>query len=131
MSPKTVYEKLNSLDWRIVHHKLSQAGYSQKSIMEMQTECLRFLALCATSKKPHAPSYKVDMFWHNAILCTKQYQKDVAKICGGFIHHNPNDGSKKAKSKDENAFWNTIDEYEKVFGSPNLKIWGIKKKVKA
>ena len=127
---KKVYNALNELDYSIVEYKISQNKNIQKKIIpRMKKEGLRFIALCAVSKKKLAPSYLVDEFWHNSILQTQLYTK-IGKICGKFIHHNANDGSKEARTKDLSAFWNTIDEYESVFGTPDLEIWGIERREK-
>lgn len=74
-----------------------------------------------------APSFLVDEFWHEFILNTKLYFK-CAKICGKYIHHVPNDGSKSARSKDMGSFWSGLTFYIHTFGEPDFKVWGIQEK---
>jgi len=129
MNPITIFEELNKLDFEIVHYKLKKAGYSPEMISRMQRECLRYLAVCAANTDPkrmHTPSPDVDEFWHNMILSTKQYRTDVSRICGKYLDHLPNKSVEQKKFNDEFSFWNTIDDYEKFFGEPDMEIWGIK-----
>ncbi|MEU5793048.1 hypothetical protein ABZ800_05885 [Streptomyces sp. NPDC047813] len=47
-----------------------------------------FLAVAARTTEKAAPSLRVDLFWHAAILHTKPYA-DFCDALGGFIHHVP------------------------------------------
>ena len=122
-----IFDKLNQLDYSTVEYKLKSEKFSEKEISKMKKECLRFLSLCAEKKIALSPSYMVDMYWHQLILCTKIYE-EVGKICGKFIHHIPNNGNKIQRKKDSEAFWKTIESYEESYGEPNLKIWGIERR---
>lgn len=119
-----IYKELNKLDFHIVDRKVKEIGYTNKQIKVMKKECLRFIALCATKKGPFAPSVILDDYWHNFILDTHLYFK-AAKICGRYIHHQPNDGSMTAKAEDKGYFWNGIQAYYDTFGPPNMWVWGL------
>lgn len=124
-----IFEKLDSLDFSIVKYKLTKAGYKKKTIPRMIKEYFRYISICASSKKRMAPSFLVDEVWHPSILNTKQYFQ-ISKIAGRYLHHVPNDGSKAARKIDQEAFWNTVQEYHDNFGEPDLEVWGLKRRVK-
>jgi len=130
-SPLLIFEQLNKIDFSIVYYKLAKAGFDEKKIVRMQRETLRYLALCAANTVPEkkfTPSPLVDEFWHQMILCTHQYRTDVFEACGIFLDHLPNKNKEQKKYNDEFSFWNTIDDYEKFFGEPDLEIWGLSRR---
>ena len=125
--PKHIERALRALDYHIVEHKLQQSGYLNPQIKSMKKECMRFLALCMTQPRPCSPSFLVDEFWHQCILHTALYAQ-ITSIAGRFIHHHPSDGSAESAAQNRQSFWNTIDAYEAIWGTPNLSIWGIKRR---
>lgn len=52
-------------------------------------EMLKFLVLCVTSDKVHAPSALVDGMWHAFVLHTERYEEFCLVRLGRFIHHRP------------------------------------------
>lgn len=50
---------------------------------------LKFLVLCVTSDKVHAPSESIDPAWHSFVLHTEQYEAFCLDRLGRFIHHRP------------------------------------------
>lgn len=50
-----------------------------------------FLAACAVSTKPLAPSMAVDIGWHTLILHTRDYAEFCEQVAGRFIHHVPHE----------------------------------------
>ncbi|GAA1940069.1 hypothetical protein [Amycolatopsis minnesotensis] len=54
-------------------------------------QALAFLAVCAQSAEPLAPSEAVDIGWHTFILYTREYAAFCERIAGQFIHHEPTD----------------------------------------
>ncbi|MGW4485135.1 glycine-rich domain-containing protein [Amycolatopsis sp. NPDC004368] len=54
-------------------------------------QALAFLATCARTDRPLAPSETVDIGWHAFILYTHEYADFCTRISGNFIHHVPND----------------------------------------
>lgn len=54
-------------------------------------QALAFLAACARTSRPLAPSETVDIGWHTFILYTHEYAEFCERISGSFIHHVPND----------------------------------------
>jgi len=54
-------------------------------------QALAFLAACARTDQPLAPSDTVDIGWHTFLLYTREYSNFCVRISGTFIHHVPND----------------------------------------
>ncbi|MFB9926566.1 glycine-rich domain-containing protein [Amycolatopsis halotolerans] len=54
-------------------------------------QALAFLAACARTSRPLAPSEIVDIGWHAFVLYTREYADFCERISGGFIHHVPDD----------------------------------------
>lgn len=50
-----------------------------------------YLAACASTPEPLAPSLAVDIGWHALILRTRDYAEICQQVAGHFIHHVPND----------------------------------------
>ncbi|WP_199040007.1 glycine-rich domain-containing protein [Glycomyces salinus] len=50
-----------------------------------------FLAACAATSAPLAPSAAVDLGWHAFILHTRDYAAFCETVAGGFIHHVPHE----------------------------------------
>ncbi len=122
-----VYEALKKMDWHVLDYKLKLADLKGESWEEVKDECFKYLALCSVYKRC-APSSIVDECWHLMILDTKRYE-ELGSVVGNFIHHSPNDGTKKAIGEDLEAFWETLDYYEETFGEiKNLSIWGVQEK---
>ena len=53
------------------------------------SDLLRFLYLCATSKKSLAPSRRIDSAWHEFLLFTRDYQCYCKRHLGTVVHHVP------------------------------------------
>lgn len=123
---KNIYKQLKNLDYSIVDQKMKSINLGGNSIEEVKEECLRFLALCAGTTVPLAPSKIVDEYWHMMILNTKLYSSTAA-IFGRFLHHVPSDGTLEMRAVDHDAYIRSIVEYQRYFGEPNHSIWGITK----
>lgn len=68
------------------------AEYAELPIEEARArwdEMLKFLVLCVTSEKVHAPSESIDPAWHSFVLHTEQYEVFCLDQLGQFIHHRP------------------------------------------
>ncbi len=128
MEAQHVFEKLNKLDYSIIDKKVAECDLKGYSVEKVKKETLRFLALCASTKKTLSPPPVIDEYWHQCIMHTKLYFQ-MAKIFGKYLHHIPSDGSKKQNELNREAFWNTIQTYEDNFGEPDvIGIWGLRKK---
>lgn len=128
MEAQKILKELKKLDYTIVDKKVADCDLKEYPVKKVKEETLRYIALCASTKKTLSPSPIVDEYWHQCILHTKLYFQ-MTKIFGKYLHHDPSDGSKKQNEKNRIAFWNTIQEYENNFGEPNvLGIWGLQKK---
>ena len=84
-------------------------------------EVLRFMFLVANTRTGQlTPSHRVDLAWHEFILCTKTYQDFCSSHFGRMIHHFPG-GSKDLHRR---QFLMTLQLYEEYFGIPDEHYWG-------
>lgn len=84
-------------------------------------EVIRFLSLIANSNDGQlTPSHRVDLVWHEFILCTRAYLQFCNKHFDRMIHHTPG-GSKE---DNQAQFQKTLQLYEQAFGPPNELYWG-------
>ena len=85
------------------------------------SEVIRFLFLANQNREGMlTPSVRVDLAWHEFILCTRTYDDFCQRLFGKFIHHSP--GGSKAKNHQQ--FMKTLSSYETEFGMPDIKYWG-------
>ncbi len=98
--------------------KAAEIGISD--VLPLMTETIRFLNLIAYQKVPLTPSLKVDLAWHEVILCTRYYQTLCTGQWGRFIHHNP--AGKPAENK--RNFEATLKLYQEHYGKAPAKYWG-------
>lgn len=86
-------------------------------------EVLRFLFLVARRDAGRlTPSHRVDLAWHEFILCTKAYREVCDKLFGRYIDHHPG-GSHELNRR---QYQETLRCYERTFGSPDPGYWGDK-----
>ena len=83
-------------------------------------ETLRFLYLVHRwSEDTLTPSHRVDLAWHEFILCTRSYQSFCRDSFGRMIHHVPGAPSPKNHSQYEQ----TLKRYRDSFGEPDFRFW--------
>jgi len=76
----------------VIRRMMKEHNYSEEEAVAIFVEMLRFLAVCATSKKGgFSPSKSIDNAWHAFILHTADYMAFCHESFGRFIHHNPTD----------------------------------------
>lgn len=85
-------------------------------------QALAYLAACAVSSEPLAPSEPVDIGWHTFILYTHDYAEFCKKVAGSFIHHVPNDGSHSAHAPEELTN-RTVDAIRRAGHAVDLPLW--------
>ena len=102
--------------------KISTAlGCDESEVSVALGEVLRFLYLVNLNEEGMlTPSVRVDLAWHEFILCTRAYDAFCRRLFGKFIHHSP--GGSEAKNHQQ--FTKTLSSYEAEFGTPNTKYWG-------
>ena len=84
-------------------------------------EVLRFMFLVVHSEAGQlTPSRRVDLAWHEFILCTKAYQDFCNEHFGKMIHHFPG-GPQEVHRR---QFETTLQHYEHFFGVPSQQYWG-------
>ena len=80
-------------------------------------EVLRFLSLAAHYEHGQlTPSHRVDLAWHEFILCTRAYQAFCEARFGRMIHHDPGEQHRK-------QFQETLRCYRQRFGLPDRRFW--------
>ena len=89
-------------------------------ILPLMSETVRFLNLIAFQETQLTPSVKVDLAWHEFILCTRYYQSWCERHWHHFIHHNPGGDPQQ----NQNNFKTTIKLYQKYFGNTPVEFWG-------
>lgn len=103
----------------VLRQKIAQA-LPEESGEEVLEEALKFLALIGHYSRSLSPSHKVDLAWHELILCTRLYHGFCQEHFGRYIHHTPGGSTQENQSK-HNL---TIRLYIKHFGEPARHIWG-------
>lgn len=89
------------------------------SAREALIEVIRFLQLVAQSESPLTPSHKVDLAWHEFILCTRAYHGFCQETFGEYIHHTPG-GS---RGENHSQYRRTLEAYAATYGPPSIRYW--------
>lgn len=102
---------------KMVHHQ----GWKRHHAERLAEHYRRFLLLnrrYADQQLP--PSEEIDLFWHNHILDTRQYQGDCQAIFGAYHHHYPYFGiDDKTDAADLSAAFETTQAlYLRDFNEP-------------
>lgn len=83
-------------------------------------EVIRFLYLVANNDSGMlTPSHRVDLVWHEFILCTRAYERFCSEQFGRFIHHTPGGESEQNRQQ----YRKTLKSYRAVFGEPDPSYW--------
>ncbi|TAF32145.1 MAG: hypothetical protein EAZ57_09905 [Cytophagales bacterium] len=92
-------------------------------------EYLKFM--CLASIKPSAvPSKAIDEVWHLHLIYTKSYWADfLPNYTGKTIHHEPEEPNQTPKTGGRNAYQETLDSYQALFGAYPKAIWHYKKPI--
>jgi len=87
--------KIDALDLNSVVARMMYVHYWPKKNAEATCAQYRnYLYLCKKYMGEHdlPPSYEIDEFWHNHILCTRKYHSEINDIFGCYLHHDPHHG---------------------------------------
>lgn len=92
LRPLTIEGRIKELDFTVIRARLSKKfGWSEDRIRDAEADYRRFLSFIGKRRGEIVPwTADLDVFWHEHILCTRQYAKDCNEVFGRFIHHNPN-----------------------------------------
>lgn len=83
-------------------------------------EVLRFLFLVASHDSGQlTPSHRVDLVWHEFILCTRVYDEFCETHFGRMIHHHP--GGERERHRRQ--YEETLRLYKHFFGQPHQRFW--------
>jgi len=100
---------------------MAALGCGREEVATALREVVRFLSLASQHDNGQlTPSQRVDLAWHEFILCTRAYQEFCEVHFGRMIHHDP--GGPNAKHRRQ--FQETVRCYEQRFGSPDRRYWG-------
>lgn len=103
-SSAVVYEEVREFcPERILQYYADKEHLPLAEARERWDEMLKFLVLCVTSEKVHAPSAAVDGAWHAFLMHTQEYEAFCLEKLGRFIHHNP-------KPEPVEEFQNSLEE---------------------
>jgi hypothetical protein len=82
---------INTLDLDHVTKRMeTRSGYEQQAAVTATDLYRKFLYLKVTHPNEIlVPPRLVDEAWHEHILSTSEYTADCLKLCGAYIHHNP------------------------------------------
>ncbi|MGB0758090.1 MAG: glycine-rich domain-containing protein [Rubripirellula sp.] len=110
----------------ILFSKIATALECDKSEVAVAlSEVLRFLYLASVNEHGMlTPSARVDLAWHEFILCTRAYEQFCQEQFSRFIHHTP--GGSRTNNRQQ--FRKTLECYESTFGNPQQHYWGTTEK---
>ncbi len=109
-------------DSPVLYDKITAACDIERSdVAAALREVLRFLSLIARYNLRLTPSRRVDLAWHEFILCTRLYADFCRQHFGRFIHHHP--GGDREDNHDQ--FRQTIKLYNLRYGKADARFWGI------
>jgi hypothetical protein len=134
LSPISATEALDHLadvlDLSKIRMKLADPkegkGYDAAHLDVMEQEYRRFLAMhIAYPEAEIVPCSMVDEIWHQHILDTIAYRQDCEAIFGQFLDHYPYFGMQSEQEAQElhNAYGDTLEIYEREFGTPPEGTW--------
>lgn len=92
----------------------------EKEVKPLLIQVVCFLFLIGRTNQKLTPSHRVDMAWHEFILCTKLYHRFCDKHFKRFIHHHP--GGKEESNQEQ--FQLTHQMYRELIGIPPERFWG-------
>ena len=99
---------------------MAALGCSRDEVPPALREVLRFLSLAAHYERGQlTPSHRVDLVWHEFILCTRAYQEFCEARYGRMIHHDPGG----PREKHCRQFEETLRRYKQRFGLPDRRFW--------
>ncbi len=106
----------------ILVDKIMAALNSQgEDVVTALREVIRFLHLVSKYDQGRlTPSHRVDLAWHEFILCTLAYQQFCDRQFGRMVHHFPG-GS---QTENRRQFDETLRCYQRLFGVPDVQYWG-------
>ena len=116
-------QEVACLDLSPLRHKLQcpQEGicWSDEVCDVALREYRRFLTLvCLHPAESIVPSQFIDAVWHQHILHTRLYHRDMERVFGLYLHHDPTFGlgGPAEKARLEKAFARTCALYLECFG---------------
>ncbi|MFT5323158.1 MAG: hypothetical protein ACI8P0_001004 [Planctomycetaceae bacterium] len=109
------------LEQVVLKEKVSKAlECSGEEVSHAICEVIRFLHLAASNDSGMlTPSHRVDLAWHEFILCTVAYERFCTTNFGRFIHHTPGG----PKEQNQLQYARTIELYIERFGVPDPSYW--------
>jgi hypothetical protein len=105
----------------VLYDKVSAAICCRREqVPSVMREVIRFLSLVANNESGVlTPSHRVDLAWHEFILCTRTYEAFCKRNFGRYIHHSPG-GSREVNSR---QYAQTVQQYSLCFGPIDRQFW--------
>jgi hypothetical protein len=113
IDPKRATQRYAHVVRRIAHEERIRTRTAERRFVEM----LKFLDVCAQTKKSVSPPARVDGAWHCFILFTQDYAAYCQERFGRFIHHEPTDSGGTL------GYRRAYDEATERFGTLDRRIW--------
>lgn len=110
-------------------------GWNQAQVDEAEVWYKRYLAAIVKfpDRTRHVPNGPIDFFWHQHILDTKAYGRDMMHCLGFFLHHYPYFGLNGDATQRDDSFEETNAIYREMFGEDctQMKTFGFGEKIDA
>ncbi len=123
VSTKERLSRLEKMDLTMVNRKLMEPypegkGWNKAQADEAELWYRRYLAtiIVYPDATRHVPNMPIDAFWHQHILDTMAYGKDMQHVVGYFIHHYPYFGLNGDADQRDDSFVETNNLYQTMFG---------------
>jgi len=116
-------EIASKLDLSDILQKVAKTnGWSDEYKNKVSEEYMKFLYIIKYYGHGAVPSKMVDLVWHQHILDTKIYMKDMKAIFGRYIHHNPS-YTIKQRQKTSGLYKIFKQKYYAAFGKMPKDVW--------
>lgn len=109
---------------RVKRYMVGRMNMKPEYVDRIEVEYKRFIALNLLYPKKTIPiAGDVDKMWHAHILHTHDYTDFGIAVAGGYLHHNPTANDDESSELYTPFNGNTLTLYDRVFGTPDMKIW--------
>ncbi|WP_116205629.1 glycine-rich domain-containing protein [Amycolatopsis circi] len=108
---------------RLANRIAKETTCSYEYSVRIMDQALAFLAACARTACPLAPSDIVDIGWHTFILYTREYADFCGRISEGFIHHVPDDETRGGNAHLSEMMNRTTSAIEAAGFAVDRELW--------
>jgi uncharacterized membrane protein YgcG len=98
--------------------------WTEQYALKAIAEYLKFIFLAVVAGHQVTPSEQVDRVWHLHLTYTQSYWNDFCpNVLQMTLHHAPTQGGSAERQKFLQYYSQTLESYEKFFGTPPKDIW--------